>query len=136
MASLAASKLPLGLMVLIADDDVRVAELWRSILSRSAPSLCAVTASDGREALRLARELEPDVILMDLVMPGLDGLSATKALKADPLTARIPIVAVTGSIYASQSVLEAGCDGYMLKPIAPEHLVQGIARALRYSAYD
>lgn len=125
------SKLPVGLTVLIADDDAVVVELWRSILSEAAPGLCAVTATDGREAVRLARELQPDVILMDLVMPGVDGLAATKTLKIDPLTARIPVVAVTGSMYGSQRVLEAGCDGYMLKPIAPDDLVRGIARVLR-----
>lgn len=124
-------RLPIGLMVLVADDDTAISELWRSILSRSTQGLCAVSASDGLDAVRLARELRPDVVLMDLVMPGMDGLVATRTLKADPLTARIPIVAVTGSMYASQRVLEAGCDGYMIKPISPEALIEGIARVLR-----
>jgi CheY-like chemotaxis protein len=126
-----ASNLPLGLMVLIADDDERIAQLWRSILSAAGPSLCAVTASDGGEAIRLAHELQPDVILMDLVMPNVDGIAATRALKADLSTSRIPIVAVTGAMYESQRVLEAGCDGYMIKPLAAEDLVRALRSALR-----
>ena len=131
MAFSTALSLPVGLMVLIADDDPQIAELWRCFLSRAAPNLSAVTAADGREAVRLARELQPHVILMDLVMPGLDGLEATKSLKADPETARIPVVAVTGTLYGTQRVLDAGCDGYMLKPLSADDLVHGIARVLR-----
>jgi CheY-like chemotaxis protein len=130
-APAASSPLPLDLMVLIADDDPAMAELWRAILTRSAPSLCAVTAEDGAEAVRIARQMRPDVVLMDLAMPGTDGFAATQALKRDPATSGIPVIAVTGSVFASQRVLDVGCAGYLTKPVAPAVLVSEIARVLR-----
>lgn len=129
-ATPAESNLPVGLMVLVVDDDSAIAELWQAILW-SAPGLCAVTASDGDEAVRLARQIQPDVVVMDLAMPGTDGLTATQRLKADPLTAEIPVIAVTGSGYSPEGALEAGCDGYMCKPLSGRQLVEGIQRVLR-----
>ena len=130
-SSLTRGKLPPVKMVLLVDDDPDTAALWRAILFHHAPAWCVATASNGAEALRLACELEPDLILMDLVMPQLDGLAATAALKANPETARIPVIAVTGALYSSQRVLEAGCDGYLLKPVSEASLLDEIRRALR-----
>jgi CheY-like chemotaxis protein len=76
-------------------------------------------ARTAEEALRLAQRVLPDVILMDLSLPGIDGLAATKALKADPATAHLPVVALTARAMKGdeQSALNAGCDGYLAKPI-------------------
>jgi len=122
--------LPIGLMVLVVDDDEAIANLWQAILW-NIPGLYAVTASDGDEAVELARELQPDVVLMDLMMPGTDGVAATRRLKSDGRTAQIPVVAVTGSSYSLEKALGAGCDGYMVKPLSESQLVEGIRRALR-----
>jgi CheY-like chemotaxis protein len=124
-----ADSLPLGSMLLVVDDDPPLRDLWRAILSRG-PGVCVIDAEDGFEALQMARQLQPDLILMDLTMPGVDGLETTRRLKADPKTARIPVVAVTGQVYDAQHVLDAGCDGYLLKPVAPKALVDQVTRLL------
>ena len=77
------------------------------------------TADGAEEALRVIREFQPRVILMDLQMPGIDGLTLTRQLKADPATAEIAIVATTSYAMTGdrERALEAGCDGYVSKPI-------------------
>jgi two-component system, cell cycle response regulator DivK len=75
-------------------------------------------AADGAEAIAMARQDPPDVILMDLRMPGLDGWEATRRLKADPATARVPVIAVTAHALKPEieSALDAGCDAVVAKP--------------------
>jgi CheY-like chemotaxis protein len=79
----------------------------------------AVVAMDGQSALAMARAHKPDLILMDLQLPVISGLEATRQIKADPETEHIPVIAV--SAYATyddrDKALEAGCDGYFSKPI-------------------
>jgi two-component system cell cycle response regulator DivK len=86
----------------------------------------------GMEALRLAREQRPDLILMDIQLPGMDGLTATRHLKADPTTRDIPVLAVTS--YAMKGdeakALEAGCSGYVTKPIDKRVFLEAVAKAL------
>ena len=76
-------------------------------------------ASTGQEALQVARTQRPDLILMDLQLPGLDGFAVTRLLRADPATAEIPVVAVTAYAMRGdrEKALEAGCTGYITKPI-------------------
>lgn len=89
-------------------------------------------AITGEEALELARTHRPDLILMDLQLPGLDGFQATRILKADAITKDIPVVAMTA--YAmkgdEERALEAGCDGYITKPIDTKVFPQLIAQFL------
>jgi CheY-like chemotaxis protein len=89
------------------------------------------TARDGREALRLARAT-PDLILMDLSLPHLDGWSAIDALKRDPRTRRIPIVVLTGHTVPGlrERALDAGCVGFMEKPCLPPDLLAEVQRVL------
>jgi CheY-like chemotaxis protein len=77
------------------------------------------TAQTAEEGLRLARELLPDLVLMDFSLPGMDGLSATKHLKADPATRHLTVVGLTANAMKGdeQIALNAGCDGYLTKPI-------------------
>ena len=76
-------------------------------------------ARTAEEALRLAQKVLPDVVLMDLSLPRMDGLAATKALRADPATGHLPVIALTAHAMKGdeQSALNAGCDGYLAKPI-------------------
>jgi CheY-like chemotaxis protein len=82
------------------------------------------TASDGEEGVALAKEWMPDLILMDLMMPGTDGFEATKALRADPKTAHIPILALTayGEENMQAKAKQVGMDGFVLKTILPADL--------------
>jgi CheY-like chemotaxis protein len=96
-------------------------ELNRDMLSRRLRKnhYEVVTADDGEQACALARQTLPDLILMDIKMPVLDGLEATRRLKADPQTRAIPIIGLSAHAMAEhrQQALAAGCDDYDTKPI-------------------
>jgi len=89
-------------------------------------------ASNGLEALEKAFQLLPDVILMDLSLPGMDGWAATRRLKMDERTSRIPVVALTGHALAgaSETARQAGCDAFVTKPCLPDELVLQVRRIL------
>jgi CheY-like chemotaxis protein len=82
------------------------------------------TAADGLQAIDMVPVFQPDLILMDIQLPGIDGLEVTRRLRADPATAHIPIIALTA--YAmkgdEERVVAAGCDGYIAKPIDTRRL--------------
>lgn len=82
------------------------------------------TADDGETAVSRVVEFRPDVVIMDLALPRLDGWEATRRLKNDSRTARIPVVACTGHTFGApvERALEAGCDAYVVKPCLPEEL--------------
>jgi CheY-like chemotaxis protein len=91
-----------------------------------------VEAANGMEALARAVDASPDIILMDLSLPVMDGWEATRRLKADRRTAGIPVVALTGHALAgiSDGAKQAGCDAFVTKPCLPEDLVREICRIL------
>ena len=91
-----------------------------------------VLAGDGAEGVRLARERRPDLILMDVSIPVMDGWEATRTLKADPETASIPVIALTAHALASdqERATEVGCDGYLAKPVEPRRVVEEVRRFL------
>jgi two-component system cell cycle response regulator DivK len=83
-------------------------------------------ATDAEEGLRLARELQPALVLMDLQLPGMDGLAATRLLKADPATRSIKIVALTALAMVGdrERIEAAGCDAYVAKPLSYKQLLE------------
>jgi two-component system, cell cycle response regulator DivK len=85
-----------------------------------------VLATNGQEAIELARDHSPKLILMDLQMPVLDGWEATRRLKTDPDTYGIPIVAVTAEDHPVACLEEAGFCAYVRKPVAPQHLLRAV----------
>ena len=89
-------------------------------------------AGNGLEALEKTRELMPDIILMDLALPKMDGWEATRRLKADERTRHIPIVALTGHALAghAEGARQAGCDAFVTKPCLPDALVAELQRVL------
>jgi CheY-like chemotaxis protein len=91
-----------------------------------------IEAENGKEALDKATAQLPDLVVMDLSLPVMDGWEATRRLKADERTRHIPVVALTGHALEGQSRLAkaAGCDAYLTKPCLPEHLVSEIRRML------
>ena len=108
-------------MVLVVDDYADAREMYAAWLRVSGYRVAL--AGTVTEALSLALRHLPDAILMDLSMPGIDGLEATRRLKADPRTSHIPILAMTGHVesHVADDAAAAGCDGFIVKPSpAPE----------------
>jgi CheY-like chemotaxis protein len=112
-----------GLRVLVAEDDPSNRWVLCALLRRMGYDIRA--AADGREALRLVRTFAPQVILMDLMMPVLDGLEATRRLKADARTRDIPVLALTGNVTPAgeSAARRAGCDEFLHKPVILKELI-------------
>ena len=89
-------------------------------------------AGDGAEGVRMARESSPDLVLMDVSIPVMDGWQATATLKADPATARIPVIALTAHALPAdrERAQEVGCDGYLAKPVEPRRVLEEVRRFL------
>ena len=103
--------------ILIADDDKKSIKLLRDFLQASGYSVAV--ARDGRETVALAQERKPDLILMDIRMPVMDGIAAMKELKTDPNTDRIPIIAITAHAMRGdkESFIQQGFDDFLAKPV-------------------
>jgi two-component system, cell cycle response regulator DivK len=117
-----------AIRVLIVDDYVDSCEMYAAYLTFA--GFEAIKAHDGFEAIKLAVEAGPDVILMDLNLPGMDGFEVTRRLKADARTAQIPIVALTAHASPAHldSLGESGFVKLLLKPCLPDALAQEVAR--------
>lgn len=117
-------------LILIADDHADNRQLYARALVDA--GFRVALAEDGEECLQRARELSPDVIVMDLSLPKLDGLEATRRLKANKQTEHIPVIALTG--YGWETVKEDayryGCEGFLVKPCSPDDLLKEIGRLL------
>ena len=117
-------------LVLVVEDYQDAREMYSAYLQFSGYRV--EEATNGLEAIEKAIELMPDIILMDLALPKVDGWEATKRLKSDPRTKHIPIVALTGHALAgfAEGAREAGCDAFVTKPCLPDALVAEIRRML------
>jgi CheY-like chemotaxis protein len=110
--------------VLVVEDSADIRGLWRMWLTFS--GFLVDEASNGAEAVTVARDRRPDLVLMDLCMPVMDGVEAIKVLRADSSTAGVPIVVITaqGTDESARRAAEAGADAYVDKPVMPEELLQ------------
>jgi two-component system cell cycle response regulator DivK len=117
-------------LILVVDDYQDAREMYAEYLQFS--GFRVAEARNGNEAVEQAFALKPDLILMDLSLPGMDGWEATRRLKADDRTKRIPIVALTGHALAgaSEGAKRAGCDSFVTKPCLPDDLVVEVRRML------
>ena len=116
--------------VLVIDDNERNRYLARFLLEQRGHEV--LEAEDGEQGLaRVASDL-PDVVIMDLGLPGIDGLEATRRLRANPATASLPVIACTAHsmVDDEQTALDAGCNGYISKPIDPARFVDQIEAIL------
>jgi len=106
-----------GKEILIIEDNLLNLELATDLLE--ANGFVVHPAQTAEEGLRMASELLPDLVLMDFSLPGMDGLTATKNLKADPATRHVAVVGLTANAMKGDEelALAAGCDGYLTKPI-------------------
>ena len=123
-------------LILVVDDYQDAREKYAEYLQFS--GFRVAEARNGNEALEQAFALKPDLILMDLSLPGMDGWEATRVLKADERTKSIPVVALTGHALAgaSEGAKKAGCDSFVTKPCLPDALVAEIQRMLSGRAAD
>ena len=120
--------------ILIIEDNAANMKLALLLLRNAGHTpLCATDAESG---LTLARTSKPDLILMDIQLPGMDGLAAASLLKQDPATAAIPIIALTAMAMKAdrEKSLNAGCDAYMAKPLRYAELYSAIDALLARSA--
>ncbi len=117
-------------LILVVDDYQDAREMYAEYLQFS--GFRVAEAKNGNEAVEQAFALKPDLILMDLSLPGIDGWEATRRLKADDATRHIPIVALTGHALAgaSEGARRAGCDSFVTKPCLPDDLVVEVRRML------
>jgi DNA-binding NarL/FixJ family response regulator len=117
----------MGIRAVIADDQALVRAGFRMILDSQADITVTGEAADGHEAIQLCREQVPDIVLMDIRMPVLDGLAATRAIvKTSPPDVRVVILTTYDLDEYVYRALQAGASGFLLKDVKPERLVQGV----------
>ena len=120
-----------GKRILIIEDNAENTRLFRAILKLERVGE-VLEADRAQHGIELAEKNLPDLILMDIQMPDMDGLTATRLLRSNPETSAIPIVAVTASVTEKdrREILAAGCDAHIAKPIDPAAFVEQIASHL------
>jgi len=107
--------------VLVCDDEPNLRELIRVSLG---PGYAVHEAADGEEALTLARTLRPDLVILDLMMPKMNGFDVLSELKADPTLERTRVLVVTAQPASEDEARAAGADGVIVKPFTPEELAE------------
>ena len=119
----------MALILIVDDSPTEVFQLRRLLENHGFKT---EAAADGAEGIRKAREIHPDLILMDIVMPGVDGFRATRALANDPATRKIPVIMVSSKKEESDRVwgMRQGAVDYLVKPISPAQLVEKAQAAL------
>ncbi|NJL34132.1 MAG: response regulator transcription factor [Chloroflexaceae bacterium] len=117
--------------ILLVDDEPEIVEIVRDYLERS--GFRVLTAGDGLNALRLARTERPNLLLLDLMLPELDGLDVLRAVRNEPATSRLPIIMLTARVEETDRLigLELGADDYITKPFSPREVVARVRAVLR-----
>lgn len=121
--------------VLVVDDHHLVRKSVRSLLERTAAINVVGEAEDGQEAIEKARELQPDVVVMDVSMPGMDGIAATKRIRAVADSAQVIILSMYGHGDLVRRALENGARGYLLKRSAASELLPAVQAAIDGDVY-
>ena len=116
--------------ILVVDDEVNITQILE--LSIGAEGFEVITASNGEEAIDKARKEQPDLIILDIMMPRIDGYEACRILKANPLTKNIPVVLLTakGRDIDKRLGYEVGATDYIVKPFSPNKLIERINELL------
>jgi len=118
-------------VILLVEDNLHNRKIFQGVLAHA--GFRVVEAEDGGKAMAAVSSDRPDLILMDLSIPVIDGWECTRRLKADPSTRQIPIIALTAHAMRGdeERARGAGCDGYLSKPISPKRVVEEVKRVLR-----
>jgi two-component system cell cycle response regulator DivK len=121
----------MGQVVLIVEDNTSNIKLFRELIGIVGYE--TLEAYDGKQGIEMAKAHKPDLILMDISMPVMDGLEATRILKSDPQTKNIPIIALTSHAMKGdeEKVRAAGCEGYMTKPIDTRNFLKEVRKYLQ-----
>jgi CheY-like chemotaxis protein len=114
---------PVAPTILICDDEESLRELIRAVLG---PEYRYVEAVDGEEALELARKEPPDLMILDVMLPRLNGLEVLSELRRDEQLRDIPVIVVTAWSYAAEAAAAAGADVFLAKPFEPDYLAQTV----------
>ena len=119
--------------ILVVDDEPRIARIAADYLERAGHAV--IVAPDGADAVRLARERQPDLIVLDLGLPGMDGMHVARTLRAE---SDVAIIMLTARVEESDRLagLEVGADDYMTKPFSPRELVARVRAVLRRTRHD
>ncbi|MEA2734592.1 MAG: two-component system, OmpR family, alkaline phosphatase synthesis response regulator PhoP [Humisphaera sp.] len=122
--------------VLVIDDEKDLLELVRYNLEKE--HLDVITASDGQSGLEIGLRHKPDLVLLDLMMPGMNGLEVCKQLRSDPRTKRVPIIMLTAKAAETDKIvgLEMGADDYIVKPFSVRELLARVRAVLRRTNAD
>ncbi|MGH7322306.1 MAG: response regulator [Candidatus Rokuibacteriota bacterium] len=117
-----------GKRILYVEDNEFNRKIVRDLLARTSYEL--IEATDGEAGVVMARQARPDLVIMDIQLPRLSGLEATRRLRADPATAHIPIIVITSFALSGDEhkATEAGASAYLAKPYSPRELLQTIRR--------
>ena len=117
-------------LVLIVEDNAKNLKLVRDILRAKGHE--TVEARSAEDGLRIARERRPQLVLMDIQLPGMNGIEALRHLRADPATRAIPVIAISASVMqpARREIMEAGFDGFVEKPISLREFRAAVAKVL------
>ena len=110
--------------ILLVDDDPVLLEVLSTVLDLE--EFTVVTAEDGEQALAAVARAQPQVVVCDVAMPGIDGFEVCRRLKGDPATSQLPVILLTahGGPQERQAGLDAGCDAYLTKPFSPLELIE------------
>jgi two-component system cell cycle response regulator DivK len=120
-------------LILIVDDCKDIRDVYCRFLTREGYRVAST--GDGKEAVSEAARIRPDLILMDLSLPGMGGWAATEKLKREEITKDIPVIILTAyRLDGLETLMEEGCAGVLMKPCMPEHLLKEIVRVLQHRA--
>jgi DNA-binding response OmpR family regulator len=111
--------------VLIVEDDMTCVYLWQRYMKRS--GFRAISTQEGKEALDMARRERPDLVVLDVMLPDIDGWDVLQALKADPSTCDIPVL-ICSALREEKRGMASGADGYLQKPILYEDFLAALSR--------
>lgn len=119
--------MPADATILVCDDDPSLRELVRAVLG---DRYRFVEAADGAEALEIARELHPDLIVLDVMLPGLSGIEVLEAIRGDERLRELKVVVITAWSHAEMEVQVAGADRFVSKPFDPDDLSEAVEELL------
>jgi CheY-like chemotaxis protein len=118
---------PAGPTILVCDDEASLRELVRAVLG---PNYRFVEAADGKEALALAQDSDPDLIVLDLMLPIMSGIAVLEELRRDERLAEVPVIVMTAWSHAEASAWTAGADRFVSKPFHPDELTTAVEELL------